>query len=126
MASEIRRARDLLKNEPITITQVYEYNLHPGTPVDRGIKRKNLGINIYVDTFGYDHVMPTNERKAKPMAPNPFIYSGIPSNLLLLLVESRYRNMDMEKVFLNGAFKESMSKAGEVKINNLNKQEKLK
>lgn len=98
MTTELRPRRNLLINEPITLTKVYEYNLHPGEPVDRGMKRKKLGINVYVDTFGYDHVMPTGEIKAKPMAPNPFIYTGMPAHLLLLLVESRYRNMEPNKM----------------------------
>ncbi len=93
MTTEFRPSREFLINTPITITRVYEYNMHPGDAVDRGIRHKNLGLNIYVHTYAYDHPMPTTERKTEAMAPNPFVYTGVPANMLMMLVEKRYNNM---------------------------------
>ena len=71
--------RHFLVNEKIVPTKVYESHMHPGDPHIEGIKHKELGQSVHINTHGQNFAIPDAEKHTPANGVNPFAYTGMPS-----------------------------------------------
>jgi len=71
--------KHFLINEKIVPIQVYDSHMHPGDPHAEGIKHKDLGPSVHINTHGQNFAISDVEQRVPANGVNLFVYTGVPS-----------------------------------------------
>ncbi len=69
----------LIHEKGNSVNEVHNYVMHPGEPIQHGIRNKEMSASeIFDHTSAHNHSIPTATRMIAGDAPNPFMYTGLP------------------------------------------------
>jgi hypothetical protein len=74
-----QRKHFLVHEKANSVNEVHDYIMHPGEPIQDGIRNKEMSATeVYDHTSAHNHNIPTETREVEGHAPNPFRYVGLP------------------------------------------------